>query len=277
MRVIIFVGMLVYASVAVAGQGKLLATPGVTQFEGSAGGGIVPWAMLGGYATRGQVAASAFATHITVNDFRLNVIGAGFNYHDRLEVSIARQTLEVEPLSTNIHEDVFGIKARLYGDIVYSRWPQVSIGLQHKRLRDNAIASAVGATDDRGTDFYISAARLELGAAFGYNVFWNVTARATRANQAGLLGFGGDVQDHRSINFSGAAAVFVNRHIAIGGEYRAKPDNLSAVPEDDWLDVFVAVFPAKRVNLTLAWANLGNIAGVGKQRGIYLSVTGYLQ
>lgn len=277
MRIVAFALLLAFAGAASAGEGKLLATPGVSQFEGSGGGGIVPWAMLSGYATRDEVAASAFATRVAVNDFRLDVIGAGFNYHDRVEVSLAHQTLNVDPLSVTLREDVFGIKARVYGDIVYSRWPQISVGLQHKRLRDSDIAYAIGASDDRGTDFYVSAARLELGAAFGYNLFWNVTARSTRANQAGLLGFGGDTRDNRSLKLSGAAAVFIDPKLAIGAEYRAKPDNLSAVPEDDWLDVFVAAFPTKRVNLTLAWANLGNIAGVGKQRGIYFSITGYLQ
>jgi len=36
---------------SLASDGKLLATPGVSQIEGSGGGGIVPWAQLAGYAS----------------------------------------------------------------------------------------------------------------------------------------------------------------------------------------------------------------------------------
>ena len=41
----------VYSFSGIAGQGKLLGTPGVSQVEGSAGGGLVPWAQLAGYAS----------------------------------------------------------------------------------------------------------------------------------------------------------------------------------------------------------------------------------
>lgn len=275
MKAILALMLLLTSPLCLAGDGKILATPGVTQFEGSGGGGIVPWAMLSGYATRGQMAGSVFATHVQLNDFRLDMAGASVNLHDRLEISVAHQSLRVDPLDTTVREDIFGLKARLYGNIVYSRYPQLSAGLQAKHNDTAAIVHAVGGKHTSGTDFYLAASKLQLGAVFGYNLFWDVTARATRANQTGLLGFGGDRRDHYTLEVSGSAALFLSSHLAAGAEYRAKPDNLSAIPEDDWQDVFLAWFPDKRINVTLAWANLGNIAGVGTQRGVYLSLTGY--
>ena len=40
-----------------ANSGKLLLTGGVTQVEGAAGGGLAPWAVIGGQGTRDQVGA----------------------------------------------------------------------------------------------------------------------------------------------------------------------------------------------------------------------------
>lgn len=39
---------------------RLLATGGVMQIEGSAGGGLTPWALIAGYGTREEIGASAF-------------------------------------------------------------------------------------------------------------------------------------------------------------------------------------------------------------------------
>ena len=39
------------SALSMAATGKLLATPGVSQIEVSAGGGLVPWAQLAGYAS----------------------------------------------------------------------------------------------------------------------------------------------------------------------------------------------------------------------------------
>lgn len=58
-----------------AGDGKIIATAGLTQVEGSAGGGLVPWATLSGYDTRDQISVGAFNTQVNVDDFRLQSVG----------------------------------------------------------------------------------------------------------------------------------------------------------------------------------------------------------
>ena len=72
----------------------------------------------------------------------------------------------------------------------------------------------------------------------------------------------------------GSVAVLLDRHWAVGIEYREKPDNLSFAGESDWADLFVGYFPNKHLALVLAYARLGEIATLDHQDGVYLSVQG---
>ncbi|MEE5089118.1 DUF3034 family protein [Xanthomonas euvesicatoria] len=262
-----------------AGDGRLLATGGVSMIEGSSGGGIVPWATLSGYGTRDELGTVAFATHVDSGDYRLDVQGAALTVGNRLELSLARQRLDLGTLQDRLGlpwnalgQDVFGAKVRLAGDLVYGQAPQVSLGVQYKRLRNGTLPLAIGARDDHGTDIYISASRLLLQGAAGYQLLLNGTLRATRANQAGLLGFGGDRRNSYRLVPEVSAAVVLSPSWAVGVEYRDKRNNLGFAREQAWADAFVVWFPNKHVSLTAAWADLGDIATLADQRGPYLSL-----
>ncbi|AOY62516.1 DUF3034 family protein [Xanthomonas citri pv. glycines] len=264
---------------ALAGDGRLLATGGVSMIEGSSGGGIVPWATLSGYGTRDELGTVAFATHVDSGDYRLDVQGAALTVGNRLELSLARQRLDLGTLQDQLGlpwnalgQDVFGAKVRLAGDLVYGHAPQVSLGVQYKRLRNGTLPLAIGARDDHGTDIYLSASRLLLQGAAGYQLLLNGALRATRANQAGLLGFGGDRRNSYRLVPEVSAAVVLSPSWAVGVEYRDKPNNLGFAREQAWADAFVAWFPNKHVSLTAAWADLGDIATLADQRGPYLSL-----
>ena len=270
---------LVLPCAATAGDGRLLATGGATQFEGSAGGGIVPWAVLSGYGTAGQHGGTAFATRVDTGDYALTSYGAAYAWDNRLELSYARQRFELGELQRRLSlptgrfdADVVGAKLRLGGDLVYTTMPQVSLGVQYKRQLDFAIPRAVGARDDRGIDVYLSASKLFLASVADRHLLLNATVRSTRANQTGLLGFGGDRKAGRSLVLETSAAVLLNPQWAVGVEYRQKPDNLGFAREDDWRDAFVAWFPNKRVAVVAAYADLGTIATLDRQRGAYLSL-----
>lgn len=270
---------LVLPCAATAGDGRLLATGGATQFEGSAGGGIVPWAVLSGYGTAGQHGGTAFATRVDTGDYALTSYGAAYAWDNRLELSYARQRFELGELQRRLSlptgrfdAEVVGAKLRLGGDLVYTTMPQVSLGVQYKRQLDFAIPRAVGARDDRGIDVYLSASKLFLAAIADRHLLLNATMRSTRANQAGLLGFGGDRKAGRSLVLETSAAVLLDPRWAVGVEYRQKPDNLGFAREDDWRDVFVAWFPNKHVAVVAAYADLGSIATLDRQRGAYLSL-----
>jgi len=184
------------ATPSIAGDGKILATAGLSQVEGSGGGGLVPWATLAGYDSRDETAASFFMTDVNVSDYRLSSIGVATSFYDKVELSYAQQTFVLPAslitglslASEQIKQDVVGLKVRLYGDVIFSAYPQVSVGLQHKQLDSDFVASYLGAKDDSGTDFYVAATKVHLGAVGGYNLVWNLTARATKANEMGLLG-----------------------------------------------------------------------------------------
>ncbi|MEX2575845.1 MAG: DUF3034 family protein [Halofilum sp. (in: g-proteobacteria)] len=272
------VSILVLTSSPTSADGRLIATGGATQIEGSAGGGITPWAVLGGYGTAGQNGATGFVSAVNTGDYRLDAIGASWIWNNRIELSAARQDLDLGALSTKLGLpqderlglDVLGAKVRVVGDIIYGELPQVSIGMQHKRQRDFEVPETVGAEDDTGTDVYVSVGRLFLAGVAGRNVYVNATARSTRANELGLLGFGGPGGNDREWMIEGAVAMFLDRRTAVGVEHRQKPENL-AFAEDDWNSVFVAWFPSKKMSLTAAWVDLGSIATLDNQRGLYLS------
>lgn len=275
-RLTVTVAALLFAAVAATGaladSSKLLATGGATQFEGQAGGGLVPWAVIGGYGEDGEWGGAAAITRVQVDDFELDVTALALGINNRIEVSYARQKLKVEPLGLAIRQDVFGGKLRLGGDLVYGPLPQISAGVQYKKNRDFDVPAAVGADSDEGLDYYLSASRLWLGGVLGRNVVTSLTLRSTDANQAGLLGFGHADGSGRDWVAEGSVGVFLNRHWVVGMEYRQKPDRLAAVAEDDWMDAFVGWFPNKHIAVVAAWSDLGDIAGLEAQRGWYLSL-----
>jgi hypothetical protein len=269
------------APAAEAGQGRLIATGGASSIEGGAGGGIIPWAMLAGYDEQGEWGGNAFATHVDLPDYTLDVVGAAASYGNRVEISYAHQRFDLGSLVSklnlpedNLTQDIFGVKVRLFGDLIYDQLPQVSAGLEYKHQNDFLIPSLVGAKRDSDVEGYVTASRLFMGAAFGYNVVVNAGLRYSRANETGLMGFGGDRRDTRSVLKEGGAAILFNPHWAVGMDYREKPDNLSFAGENDWADFFVGWFPNKHVSVVLAYARLGEIATLDNQNGTYLSVQG---
>ena len=258
---------------------RLWATGGVTTIEGSAGGGLVPWAVLAGYASDEEWGGTVTLSRAEVDDFTLDVTGAAVNWRNRVEISIARQTLDLDTLGSALGEDelsqdVVGLKVRLFGDVLYGDYGQWSLGLQHKRQREFDIPRTIGAEDDQGTDVYLSASKLFFAAVADRNLLVNATVRGTRANQGGLLGFGGDRNDGYEAVVETSIALLLNRSWVVGAEYRQKPDNLGFATEDDWWDGFVAWVPDRRLSVTAAWTNLGDIAGLEDQQGPYLSLQG---
>ena len=264
----------VAGSAGAAPGGRLLATGGASTVEGAAGGGIVPWATLAGYAERGEVGGAVGLTRVALPDFDTDSASVAVTLSNRLELSLGRQRLDAGAVvpGTTLEQEIIGVKTRLAGDLVYGTLPQLSAGLLYKRNVAFEVPEAVGARDDSGVDAYVAATKLWLVGPFGRSAFLNGTLRATRANQLGLLGFGGDREGGYSLVGEASAGLFLNRRWALGAEYRQKPDNLAFAREDDWFDVFVGWFPAKRVALVAAWSDLGSIAGLDGQRGAYLSL-----
>jgi hypothetical protein len=235
----------------------------------------VPWATLSGYDSQDQISVSLALSQVDLQDYRLNVQAVSASFYDQIEISAAHQRFDLKTLGGDIKMNIVGAKYKLFGDAVYSTFPQVSLGVQHKTLEDKAIANLLGAKSTSGTDFYVAATKIHLGAIGGYNAVWNISARATKANELGLLGFGGMGNDNYKLMLEASAGILFSRHLALGIEYRQKPDNLG-INEDDWFDVFVTYIPNKSLSITAAYAKLGSIAGAEDQNGLYFSINGHL-
>lgn len=261
---------------ALAGT-RLLASSGVSAVEGAAGGGLSPWALIAGAGSRDQIGASAYATRVhTRGGYVLETAGAALGFYDTVELSASRWRFGLSDTvpGQSLGMDVFGLKWRVLGDAVFNadRWqPQVSVGLQHKRNRKMFVPELLGAKRSSDTEPYLAVAKLWLGAAGGYNLLTNLTVRATRANQLGLLGFGGDRGNRLKLKPEFSLAVLPRDNLAVGVEWRAKPSLLTAAPETRALDLFVAWWPLANFSLTAAYLDLGQIADKRAQRSSYLS------
>jgi hypothetical protein len=271
------------AGAAQAGEmeagGKLLLTGGVSALEGGAGGGLSTWALISGNETSRGLGGSAHATYVDVPDYELRSVGGAVGLFDRVELSVAHQEFDTGDTGAKLglgkgftfKQDIVGVKVRLLGDAIYAQdtWlPQVAVGVQAKQNNQNAIIHAVGGQSDTGVDYYAAATKLLLNQS----LVLNGTVRLTKANQTGLLGFGGDKHDRYSTQFEGSAGYLVSKRLLVGAEYRTKPDNLGFAKENDWADVFVAYAFNKTLSVTAAYADLGDIATFKNQRGLYLSL-----
>ena len=310
---------------------RLLATSGVTEVGGSTGGGLTPWAVISGYDTGDEVGGSASGTFVRVPNYSLSSLGASVGIHNRLEISVAHEVLNVNlgglsnlsvlgnqagglgvvaapsPIinlgNQTISMDVLGLKARLFGDILYTPYPQVSVGIKYKKNNDFnsnfsglgpiGIPKFLGAASDSGTDFYIAATKVFLNGIFHRVTLVNLTLRGTKANAMGLLGFGtnsnngiagalgtkSDNSYHAELEAS--AAVFLRPDVALGGEVRQQPDSMKYPTNaaattigspGTMKDVFVAYFPNKSMSLTAAYADLGPLPFQASNKGVYLSL-----
>ena len=66
--------------------------------------------------------------------------------------------------------------------------------------------------------------------------------------------------------------MLLSKRLAIGAEYRTKPNNLSFAREENAYDIFAAFFLNKHLSATVAYVGLGDIALQGRQNGIYISL-----
>ncbi|MGC9270665.1 DUF3034 family protein [Acidiphilium sp.] len=292
-------------------EGGLNATGGVTSITGVAGGGLNPLAFIGGYETDDQIGGTAFYTHDIAGSYALNAGGALIGIDNRVEISVARQDFDLgRPGNSlglgsnfNLAQNIFSVKARLIGNAVYdqnSLEPVVSVGLQYHENVSGAypgsgrnIVDALG-SHASGTNFYLVATKLWLDGLFGHYTVVSGGLNVTNADDEGLLGFGGTpASGHYKSGYHVepfvTAAYFLDRDVAVGGEYRDQPrfpvgGALDLNQGGAWKDLFVAYFPNKNLSITAAYVDLGtigselsggNIVPVKNSDGLYLSLTGY--
>ena len=260
---------------------RLIGSAAVTQIEGSSGSGLLPWATISGYADAAQSDFTLSYSSLDTKDYRFSMKSLSWGWNNRLELSVAKQQLDLQTLGpaigmpdAQLKQTVIGAKLRLFGHLIYSKYPQVSLGLQYKTNNEFLVPSLVGAAKKQGVDVYLSATKLFLSKPFGFNGFATFNLRATKANEIGLLGFGGDINNDYRILVENSFGVFVKKNVALGFDFRQKKSNLGFAKESHWRDVFVSWLPNKHLSLTLAYVDLGGVATLKNQQGLYFSISG---
>ena len=261
--------------------GKLLLTNGVSSIEGAAGGGLASWAVIAGNETEDGNGGTVHATYVALPDFDLASAGGAIGLSNRVELSYAYQRFDTRAAGAALGlgrgftfgQHIVGAKVRIVGDAVWDQdtpLPQIAAGVQYRIAERGAVLRAVGATETKSADLYLAATKLWLAQG----IVADATVRFTKANQFGLLGFGGPRQRARTAQLEGSLGKMLTRKLVVGAEYRTKPDNLGFAAEDDSYDLFAAWALHRNVSVTAAYVDLGDIATVRRQRGLFLSLQG---
>src|SRR5262249_8640457 len=144
-------------------------------------------------------------TNIQLRDLHLYTFGVAAGVFDRVELSYTREQLDITSTALDglgVRQDVFGLKLKLLGDAVYDQdsWlPQAALGAEYKHndgikhaesagLSGLVSPTQLGAQSEHSVDVYLAATKVFLAQS----LLVNAVVRETKANQFGLLGFGGD-------------------------------------------------------------------------------------
>lgn len=274
-----------YESSLTPDSGKLPLTAGFTDVDGAGGAGLVPWALITGYGTADSWGANAHLTEVPLRDFHLLSYGVAVGALDRVEASLTHDKFKVTGTALDgitVEQQIVGLKVRLSGDALYDQdsWaPQTAAGVEFKRNTGLSHAAGLvsprqlGAAADSGAEFYLNATKVFLAQS----VLLDLTLRYTRANEFGLLGFGGDRKRGRTLEPEATIAYLVTRTVAIGTEYRGRPHNLKVDDERAAWDAFVAWTVSRHFSVVAGFVSLGSILApvTGESRsqnGAYLSL-----
>ncbi len=252
----------------------------ITNIDGQAGGGLVPWALL----SSGPTVA---ITHLGTQNLGVDSVAINTSFANRVEVSYARNLLDVTGsalgnASNHAVVDNIGVKVKLndMGDAM----PQFAIGAVNKRasgsLINNVIATPGSGINTSATDVYGAVSKIvKIG---GKTVLLNGVLRASKANQLGFLGFGGGntagAKTGYTVKPELSAEMFAAENVVFGAEYRAQPINgapgNTVLTQDAAYDVHIVYVANKNFTLTAAYANLGRVApavnGTNRQNGMFV-------
>jgi len=251
--------------------------------EGVGGIVLTPTAYLVNPGPPGTIVGKpAFATYLAMigsKDFE--ALTATWTFFRRLELGYGLNRLGLDDFPSDVRaatgvdigtHDVWlhNINLRL-NVIEENQWgtnwvPAVTIGAHYKHNEDinsidrrlGGVLTGLGLDDNDGLDFTLTASKTI--TALPRPMLVSAGVRETRAAQLGLLGF----TDDYSTTFEGSVLVLVTDRLAVGAEYRQKPDDLGRIPgligrEDDWWDVHAAYILNDRASV---YATLGNAGTV---------------
>lgn len=199
----------------------------------------------------------------------------------RLELGYGLNALSLDDLP-DVIDDATGV--RIGDDIVYMHnlnarvalvqeggfgksWlPAVTAGVHYKVNKtvsniDQELGGAltgIGIADDAGLDYTLYASKMFTSAP--RPVLLNAGLRSTSAAHIGLLGF----TDERDLVFEGNAVMLVTDRLALGAEYRQKPDAYDEIPglignEDDWWSLVFGYVANDHLTVSGGYFHLGQV------------------
>lgn len=177
-------------------------------------------------------------------------LGFGFNQldlHDLPADIMTATSVDIEDSLVHMYNANARLSLLKEGDFGKSWIPALTFGYHYKINDDvddidtrlGGALTAAGIEDDKGYDLTLYASKML--NLFPRPVLINVGARSTDAAHIGLLGFTGN----RKLVFEGNVVVFATDRLALGAEYRQKPNEYTPIkglvePEDDWWSIVAA-------------------------------------
>lgn len=136
-----------------------------------------------------------------------------------------------------------------------------------------ALHDVVGVEDNHGFDYTLTATKMFPNIIPKHPIFVSGTARNSDAAQYGWLGFSGE----REWLFEGNVGVFIRENLVVAAEYRQKPDALARVPgvlgeENDQWTLAASYIVNNRMNISAAYANLGNMLNHEEPAALWLQI-----
>ena len=196
-------------------------------------------------------------------------LGFGFNQfdlHDLPKDIQAATSVDIEDELVQMYNLNARFAVLKEGDFDQSWLPALTFGYHYKTNDDlddidtrlGGALTAAGIEDDSGYDLTLYASKML--TPFPRPVLLNVGARSTEAAHIGLLGFTGD----RDLVFEGNVVVFATDRLALGAEYRQKPNAYRSIPglvepEDDWWSVVAAYIVNDHFTISGGIFNLGEV------------------
>ncbi len=254
-------------------------------FEGVGGGGIVPGAHLVNPPQDGKgIGKPAVMQWAGIRgDTNFYTTGFAFSLLDRFELGYTRATLDynrirddvkrlsgnlLDPGKDHIYMDIFHLKTLILKEKEFLPAFAVTAEFKFNETIDDInnnlaqVLNTIGYDDDFGVDFDFSFSKI-IPNLIICPIFVHFNIRLTRAAQAGFFGFSSDYTANPEIS----AGVLVRPDMAVGFEYRVKPDEYGslALPgftckEDDMWDINFTYFPIERLSLSVAYCGFGNAA-----------------
>lgn len=279
--------------------------------DGDGGGAIVPWAYLSNPAGEGMFGKPAFsAWRWSSDDYTFDFLGVALTVANRVEFGLAYQRADVDDLRDDLKADsaaalggsmldlgeddagIINAHAKVLLLKETDNWPAVAFSVTYKNALDvddiddslTAGARAVigagaprvldwmGVDDDDGFEFNLMATKLWKTEI---PILTSINLRYTQAVQLGFLGF----SDHWSLNPEVTLAILPKPNLAVGVEYRQKPDELDSLndylganagarfaaledysfEEDAFIDFFVSYQATPKLSISGGVADIGNV------------------